>query len=164
MPKKRIFLIGILLLFCLAGQWWLRMSQAASESPKEEKKPVLNTRISEESPFSEETESPEAPNSDDLRSQLIRQLLIMIGFVVLIGAGLWWFARKYSRGLMGGKGRLITVTETVPLGPRKTVHILQVGSRKLLIGSTSESIRFLTDVTEAVREPSGADRPEGRHE
>jgi flagellar biogenesis protein FliO len=34
------------------------------------------------------------------------------------------------------------------LGPRKSVHLIEIGSRRLLIGSTNENIRKLADLTE----------------
>ena len=157
MPKKRILLIAILLFFCLAGQWLLRSGHAAAESPGSPETSALQA----DKPASQDETSPSNlkqpyfdQESGDLRLQLVRQLITMIAFVALIGIVVWWFARRYSKGLMGGKGKTVMVTETVPLGPRKMVHILEVGSRKLLLGSTADSIRFLADVTEAIGIPS----------
>jgi flagellar biosynthetic protein FliO len=70
----------------------------------------------------------------------------MIFIVALFGGGLWWFVRRYSKGLLSGKGRLITVLETVPLGPRKMLHLIEVGPKKILISSTADSIRLLTEL------------------
>lgn len=160
MPKNKIYLVGILLVFCLAGQWLLRTGQATADSPESQKSPTLDISKQNESLLSAAEQTAESQDSDDLRRQLIRQLITMIVFVALIGFGVWWFAKRYSKGLMGGKGKLVTVTETVPLGPRKMVHILQIGSRKLLLGSTSDSIRFLADVTEAIGIPSNTEGSE----
>lgn len=165
MPKKRIIWVVILLLLCLAGQWLLRTSQATADSPESSKTSTLQTNesASRNAPLSSPFDA-KNPNYDqesgDLRLQLIRQLITMIIFVALIGFGVWWFARRYSKGLMGGKGKIVMVTETIPLGPRKMVHILQVGTRKLLLGSTAESIRFLADVTEAIEIPIHTETPE----
>ncbi len=75
----------------------------------------------------------------------------MIAIAALFGGGVWWFVRKYSKGLLVGKGNLITVVETIPLGPRKLLHLLEVGPRKFLIASTSDGIRLLADLTETYK-------------
>jgi flagellar biogenesis protein FliO len=147
MPKKRILWIGILLVICIAGQWMLRSGHAAADSSNSQ-------TLLPHNPSPADTASAESQNLDLLHRQLVRQLITMILIVALFGVGLWWFARRYSKGLMGGKGNMVTVAETIPLGPRKMVHILQVGSRKLLLGSTADSIRFLADITDAVELPS----------
>lgn len=154
MFKKKIAMIGILFVFCLAGQWLLQGRQASADTSADSPSDDLKT-TSKELSNNEKDPLDTDSNSDDLRRQLIRQLITLLVLVALIGLGVWWFARKYSRGVLGGRGKLVAVAETIPIGPRKTVHILQVGTRKILIGSTAESIQFLADVTDAVEIPSG---------
>jgi len=149
MPKKRILLVGILLVFCAAGQWLLQAPQANAQSPDSSLKNLTDPEKSQDD-----------TDPDDLRQKLVRQLILMIVIVALFGVGLWWFAKRYSRGLMGGRGKLVTVAETLPLGPRKMVHVLEVGPRKLLLGSTADSIRFLADITEALPMSSDFGQPE----
>jgi flagellar biogenesis protein FliO len=38
--------------------------------------------------------------------------------------------------------------ETVHLGPRKAVHLIDVGHRRFLIGSTNENVTKLADLNE----------------
>ncbi len=149
MPKKRMIWVGILLVICLAGQWLLRLGLAAGESADSQISSPLNE------PSGESSQS-KTQNPDILHRQLVRQLISMILLIALFGAGLWWLARRYSKGLMTGKGKLISMTETIPLGPRKMVHVLQAGSRKLLLSSTPDSIRFLADITDAFEPPASA--------
>ena len=85
-----------------------------------------------------------------MQIQLLRQLGLMIGFVALLGIGAWFFCKKMSCGWSSNRGKNITVTETVSLGQRKLLHIVQVGSRHYLISSTGESIRLLSDITETL--------------
>ncbi|MHC4294568.1 MAG: flagellar biosynthetic protein FliO [Planctomycetota bacterium] len=46
-------------------------------------------------------------------------------------------------------GKRISTLETVYLGPRKTVHLLQVGRRRILVGSSRDGISMLSDVSGA---------------
>ena len=49
-------------------------------------------------------------------------------------------------------GKKIRIIETVHLGPRRAVHLLEAGNKQLRIGSTTESITRLADVTDALYE------------
>ncbi|HOK65205.1 MAG TPA: flagellar biosynthetic protein FliO [Anaerohalosphaeraceae bacterium] len=138
MLKKRLIWLGLILVFCLVGQWVLSASQPAEPNLPQTAQPV----------WLEQKPSSQSQNLDNLHQNLVRQLLIMILIVAIFGSGLWWFVRKYSKGLLVGKGRLITVVETVPLGPRKMLHLVEVGRKKLLLSSTPDSIRFLAELTE----------------
>jgi flagellar biogenesis protein FliO len=46
-------------------------------------------------------------------------------------------------------GRQIRVLETTHLSPRKGLHLVEVGSHRLLIASTNEKITMLADVTDS---------------
>ncbi|HOM62030.1 MAG TPA: flagellar biosynthetic protein FliO [Anaerohalosphaeraceae bacterium] len=136
MLKKRLIIFGLVLAFCVFGQWMLSAAHTAEPNSSQPTHP----------PLLEKPSSPAESSLEHLHQNLIRQLLIMIFIVALFGGGLWWFVRRYSKGLLPGKGRLITVLETVPLGPRKMLHLIEVGPKKILISSTADSIRLLTEL------------------
>lgn len=79
-------------------------------------------------------------------SELFFKMIISILFVVVLCAAAVYVSKKLlpRAGLTGKEMRII---ETVHLGPRKAVHLLKIGSQRLLIGSTSENITKLADVT-----------------
>jgi flagellar biosynthetic protein FliO len=142
MLKRRLIWLGIVLGICIAGQWVLSASQGPNApAPAQTNSPV----------WMEEKPAAGGQELDNLHQNLVRQLLIMIVLVALFGGGVWWFLRRYSKGLLAGKGKLITVVETVPLGPRKMLHLLEVGPKKLLISSTPDSIRLLADLTDSIQ-------------
>lgn len=153
MMKKRIALLGVLLALCIAGQVLLRPSfgnETLGES--------LSIGVENESqgqhqslnvPFEAQKEDPDTEN---LQSQLIKQLFLMIGFVCLIGIGVWFFCKKMACNWATSKSKHISVTETVSLGPRKLIHIVQVGTKQYLLSSTPESISMLTEIIEPLNE------------
>jgi flagellar biosynthetic protein FliO len=59
--------------------------------------------------------------------------------------------RRWMPKLAPRAGKSISVLESVHLGPKKAVHLLQVGDRKLLVGSTSESISVLQRLSDDPR-------------
>ena len=89
--------------------------------------------------------------NDDGRGKLIKQFGYAIFLVMILGVGAFYFTRKLIPRLSMSRGKNISVIETVSLGPNKMLHLVEVGdNRKLLIGSTSQSINLLAHVDDPV--------------
>lgn len=94
-------------------------------------------------------------DSDD-RSKLMKQFGYAIFLVVILGVGAFYFTRKLVPRLSMPRGKNISVIETVSLGPNKMLHLVEVGdNQRLLVGSTSQSINFLTYVGGSIFEQLG---------
>ena len=74
-------------------------------------------------------------------------LLASLLVVLVLGALVFLVVKRLLPKLGVKVGRRIRVVETSYLGPRKAVHLLQVGSQRFLIGSTRERITMLSEVT-----------------
>lgn len=74
------------------------------------------------------------------------KMILTILLVVVLGAAAIYLSKKLLPGLSHLSGKQIRIIETVHLGPRKAVHLLKIGDRQILIGSTNENITKLTDV------------------
>lgn len=86
--------------------------------------------------------------NDSDRYDLMKQFAYAVLLVVLLGVGAWYFSRKLMPRLTMARGRNISVIENIPLGPNKMLHLVEVGpGRRLLVGSTNQSVNFLADVT-----------------
>lgn len=83
---------------------------------------------------------------------LFFKMMLMVVLVVVLGAAAIYLSRKLLPRFTQLSGKRIRVVETVHLGPRKTVHLLKIGNRQLLIGATNENIASLADVTDALSE------------
>ncbi|MHC4525235.1 MAG: flagellar biosynthetic protein FliO [Planctomycetota bacterium] len=149
--KKRIALLTGLLAVSIVGQLLLRpclgnetKNDELVISPDQAKTPEL---MNTSDLLQEEQED---LKSEDLQGQLYKQLMMMIAFVGVIGAGVWFFCKKMPGRWNSAKGKNIVVTETVNLGPRKLLHIVQLGTKQYLLSSTTENIRLLADVTESL--------------
>jgi len=95
-----------------------------------------------------------ASNNNLGRSELFSRMILSVLLVVALCAAAIYFSKKLlpHTGLSGKEMKII---ETVHLGPRKSVHLLKVGSRRLLIGSTAENITKLADVTDVLGQNEG---------
>ncbi len=80
------------------------------------------------------------------------KMMLMILLVIILGAAAIYLSRKLLPRFTQLSGKRVRVVETVHLGPRKTLHLLRIGNRQLLIGSTNENITRLVDVTGALSE------------
>ncbi len=82
--------------------------------------------------------------------ELFFKTMLMVVLVAVLGVAAVYASKKLLPKITNLPGKEIHITETVHLGPRKTVHLLRIGSRWLLIGSTNENITKLADVTDAL--------------
>ena len=80
---------------------------------------------------------------------LLVQMGIKVALGVLLAVAAATLARRFHR--MGNGGRAQTgslqVAETAALGQNRALHLIRVGRRALLIGSTPSAISLLADVT-----------------
>jgi len=83
--------------------------------------------------------------------ELFYKMILMVLAVVVFGAVVVYLSKKLLPKLTL-PGKQIHVTETVHLGPHKSIHLVTVGEKTLLIGSTNESITHLADVTDQMPE------------
>ncbi len=81
--------------------------------------------------------------------ELFFKMMFSVLLVVALGVATIYVSKKFLPSITNAPGKVIRIIETVHLGPRKTVHLLKVDNRRLLIGSTGESITMLADVTNA---------------
>jgi len=147
--KKKILVMAGLLAITVAGQVMLGSGGDYAKALEEEKTAdLLKTQdLSAGKPVDFK--------ADNLQGKLFQQFGLMLLFVALFGVGAWFFAKKMSGRWGASRSRHINVAETVSLGPRKLLHIVQVGSRQFLIASTVENIRLLSDVTEVLQVTDG---------
>jgi len=86
----------------------------------------------------------------NLGTELLISLLLVL---VLGGIAFVVIKRLLPRlrwGRLVGQGRKIRLIESVGVGPRQQVHLLEVGGRSLLISTSRDGVRMLADVTDAL--------------
>lgn len=151
--KKRIALLTGLLAISIVGQLLLRPC-LGSEAKNDEQILAADQEQTLELTKTSDLFDEEGDDSKFKGSQgdLYKQMLTMIACVAVIGAGIWLFCKKMPGRWNTAKGKNITVTETVNLGPRKHLHIVQVGTQQYLLSSTADNIRLLTDVTNSLEQ------------
>lgn len=91
-------------------------------------------------------------------AQSITAVLVVLGLV----AALAWLARRGALGPIAARGRGVIVESAVSLGERRSLVVVAVEGRRLLLGVTPQQI---TLVAELAMPPTAAVPPEppGRH-
>lgn len=74
---------------------------------------------------------------------------VLAALAVITGAGatLTWWTRK-RRGIGSSTGSRIQVIASRAIGPRHQVVLIEVGERRLLLGTAPDSVRALADLSE----------------
>ena len=80
---------------------------------------------------------------------LLWEMLATAMVILAIGAVAIYAMKRLLPRIRGAAGKRISVLETTYLGQRKAVHLLQVGTRKLLVASSPEGVVKLDDMTGA---------------
>ncbi len=75
------------------------------------------------------------------------RMMLAVLIVGVLGAAAIYVSRKLLPKITNLPGKEVRVVETVYLGPRKAVHVLEAGGRRFLIGSTNDNVTKLADIT-----------------
>ena len=78
--------------------------------------------------------------------------MVSVLFLAALGVGGIYISKRFLPKISNLSGKEIHIVETVHLGPRKAVHLLEIGERRLLVGSTNENITKLADLSRAYSE------------
>jgi flagellar biosynthetic protein FliO len=75
--------------------------------------------------------------------------LLVLGLV----AALAWLVRRGPLAQLVSKGKPVVVETAIPLGERRSLVIVTVEGRRLLLGMTQTSISLVTELRGGVSEP-----------
>ncbi|GEM_PF-1339297 len=84
-------------------------------------------------------------NPDENLSSALHRMLIGTLVVVVLGIAALMASKKVMPRLTPVHGKQIKVVETVYLGSRRTLHLLEINGRQILIGCTNDQICRLSD-------------------
>jgi flagellar biogenesis protein FliO len=144
MMIKKMKLVGItagLILAC----GLLSAAVGASQQSGHEPNAAISGQIQKNAP---ETQPPYEPFGVSGEKEFFYKMLVSVLVVAGLGAGVVYVSKKLLPKISNLPGKQIRVIETHHLAPRKSIHLIAAGSRRLLIGSTNDTITMLADVTD----------------
>jgi len=72
--------------------------------------------------------------------------VLAVGIVLGLVAGLAWLLRRGTLGALTGRGGVINVETAVALGERRSLVIVSVEGRRLLLGLTPTTMSLVTEL------------------
>ena len=81
--------------------------------------------------------------------ELFIKMMLSLVLVVALAVAALYLSKRVLPKVTKASGKEIRVKETAYIGPRKALHLVEIGSQKLLIGSTNESITTLAHIGDA---------------
>ena len=151
--KKKIFVFlitvvlgGGLLVVCSAGsatnETDSEKSKLNSSRPKSEMDSNKNNSL-----FANDHDFFGRSDYNPGRGELSVRAVFAVLLVLVLIVAVVYVSRKLLPKITNLPGKEIRIIETSHLGPRRTIHVIEVGGRRLLIGSTNENITILADLS-----------------
>jgi flagellar biosynthetic protein FliO len=81
--------------------------------------------------------------------ELFVKMMLSLVLVVALAVAALYLSKRVLPKVTKASGKEIHVRETAYIGPRKALHLVEIGNQKLLIGSTNESITTLAHIGDA---------------
>lgn len=125
---------------------------SAQSSP--DKTELENSKSQTGSLFANDPDFSSRTNGSASSRELFFKMMLSVLFVVALGAAAIYISKRFLPKITNLPGKKIRIAETVHLGPRRAVHLLEIGDRRLLIGSTNENITSLADLTSGLSDLS----------
>ena len=140
-----------MLILCLAlliGGGWISIAARSADQTVQPATADSNTSFLADPNFARA-----ADMSLDSRGLFARMMLCIL-LVAGLAVGMLYVSKRVLPKVTNTPGKEIRVRETAYLGPRKALHLVEIGHHKLLIGSTNDSITSLADLTDTWLEAS----------
>src|SRR5690554_1473159 len=81
--------------------------------------------------------------------ELWQTALQLLGALALIIPLLYVVTRAYGqRALVGGSRRALSVIDSIGVGPNRSICLVEVGDRLLVVGVAADKVGLLTEITD----------------
>lgn len=77
-------------------------------------------------------------------SDMLSRMTVSIVLVGVLGVAAWIAIKKLGPRVGLQSGRKVNVVETVYLGPKKCLHLVEIDGQRLLLGSTADRVSMLS--------------------
>jgi flagellar biosynthetic protein FliO len=157
--KKKTLVLVLIILFSSSMLWLVSASGNGSTtgsliSNKENNQSAANSQPGLELKSTSDSNLLSRPDDKSSPHELFLRMIFALFIVAALGFAAIFLSKKIFPRINNLPGKKIRITETVYLGPRRSVHLLEIGQKKFLIGCTNENINTLADLTDIRTEES----------
>jgi flagellar biosynthetic protein FliO len=148
--KKSLVLLAVVLLG--AGTFIVYSAQSPADKVESEKtrpepnRPQVETESKNIQLFKNDPNFFYNSDYSPLGGEFSVRAILAVLFVLALFIAAIYVSKKLLPRITNLPGREIRIVETVHLGPRKAVHVLEVDNRRFLIGSTNENVSKLAEL------------------
>ncbi len=155
--KKKIVFLCLLLV--VSGGWIaLASRQTAVQKAEDRGQTTDNSAVLRPPPsvlrdpssFSNDPPVSASPGGSLGNGELFFRMMLSVGLIIGLGAAALYLSKKVLPKVAHTPGKEVHVLETAYLGPRKMLHLVEVGGQRLLIASTSDRITMLAGVPNTI--------------
>lgn len=96
-------------------------------------------------------------DNGNIMGELYLKTILAVLVVLVLGIAAVYVSKKLLPKITNLPGKEIRIVETVHLGQRKAIHLLEIGNRRILIGSTNETISPLAELNPTFMDVTAAE-------
>jgi len=148
-------MVALCLLLAVGGGWMTLASRGGQSGATTAEPSPRELPSSAPPPFADS-----AVGLDLGRGELFFKMMLSVGVVLALGAAALVLSKRVLPRMAHAPGKEIHILETAYLGPRKALHLLEVGGQRLLIASTSENVTMLAALHETWLDVPGTEPQE----
>ena len=146
MGGQRTRIVALCMMLVIGGGWISLSARSSGRNVQPATQPAQAGGLA-----SLQLADPNRANPSDVTlggSELFARMMLSVVIVAVLGCGAMYLSKRVLPKVANASGKEVCIRETVYLGPRKALHLVEVGHHKLLIGSTNESITALAHLTD----------------
>jgi len=109
---------------------------------------AARSSVPRDSTFSSDSDLSSSPGFSLGNGELFFKMMLSVGLVLGLGGAALYLSRRVLPKVTLRSGKEIHILETACLGPRKALHLVEVGGQRLLIASTSDHVTMLAPLND----------------
>lgn len=78
--------------------------------------------------------------------RIFMKMMLAVLIVLLLGIAVIYVSKKLTGRAINATGKEIRMLETLYLGSRKSIHLIRIGNRRIVIGCTTDRITKLAEM------------------
>jgi len=87
------------------------------------------------------------------------RMMLAVLLVLALGAAAYYVSKKLGGKIVNLPNRQIKLVETLYLSSRKALHLIKVGDKNIIIGTTPTTITRIADLDSDIGDSSAVDKP-----
>lgn len=85
--------------------------------------------------------------------RMFMKMMLAVFIVLLLGIAAVYTSKKLGSRIANAPGKEVRMLETLYLGSRKSIHLIKIGNRRIVIGCTTDRITKLAEMPDETEQP-----------